>query len=232
MILNKSKYKMKTTNLIESMKFQRNYFTGIFTIEPVRYLLCCFNKLFIRNNKIISFVIALTIMFFLPSLWEGSGLGAQNVGINTTGSGAKDQPVSFTQSDRDRLIRMETILEQHDKRFESIDKRFESIDKRFESIDKRFESIDRRFEELRTDTNTRFGWLIALFTAMMISTIGFALWDRRTMIRPFETKVKEIETTIEELRDEKTMSKILAVLRDLAKTDSKIAEALRTYSLF
>jgi len=225
MILNKSKYKMKTTNLIESMKFQRNYFTGIFTIEPVRYLLCCFNKLFIRNNKIISFVIALTIMFFLPSLWEGSGLGAQNVGINTTGSGAKDQPVSFTQSDRDRLIRMETILEQHDKRFES-------IDKRFESIDKRFESIDRRFEELRTDTNTRFGWLIALFTAMMISTIGFALWDRRTMIRPFETKVKEIETTIEELRDEKTMSKILAVLRDLAKTDSKIAEALRTYSLF
>jgi len=218
MILNKSKYKMKTTNLIESMKFQRNYFTGIFTIEPVRYLLCCFNKLFIRNNKIISFVIALTIMFFLPSLWEGSGLGAQNVGINTTGSGAKDQPVSFTQSDRDRLIRMETILEQHDKRFES--------------IDKRFESIDRRFEELRTDTNTRFGWLIALFTAMMISTIGFALWDRRTMIRPFETKVKEIETTIEELRDEKTMSKILAVLRDLAKTDSKIAEALRTYSLF
>jgi len=209
---------MKTTNLIESMKFQRNYFTGIFTIEPVRYLLCCFNKLFIRNNKIISFVIALTIMFFLPSLWEGSGLGAQNVGINTTGSGAKDQPVSFTQSDRDRLIRMETILEQHDKRFES--------------IDKRFESIDRRFEELRTDTNTRFGWLIALFTAMMISTIGFALWDRRTMIRPFETKVKEIETTIEELRDEKTMSKILAVLRDLAKTDSKIAEALRTYSLF
>jgi len=163
-------------------------------------------------------VIALTIMFFLPSLWEGSGLGAQNVGINTTGSGAKDQPVSFTQSDRDRLIRMETILEQHDKRFES--------------IDKRFESIDRRFEELRTDTNTRFGWLIALFTAMMISTIGFALWDRRTMIRPFETKVKEIETTIEELRDEKTMSKILAVLRDLAKTDSKIAEALRTYSLF
>ena len=202
---------MKTTNLIESMKFQRNYFTGIFTIEPVRYLLCCFNKLFIRNNKIISFVIALTIMFFLPSLWEGSGLGAQNVGINTTGSGAKDQPVSFTQSDRDRLIRMETILEQHDKRFES---------------------IDRRFEELRTDTNTRFGWLIALFTAMMISTIGFALWDRRTMIRPFETKVKEIETTIEELRDEKTMSKILAVLRDLAKTDSKIAEALRTYSLF
>jgi len=198
---------MKTTNLIESMKFQRNYFTGIFTIEPVRYLLCCFNKLFIRNNKIISFVIALTIMFFLPSLWEGSGLGAQNVGINTTGSGAKDQPVSFTQSDRDRLIRMETILEQHDKRFESIDKRFESIDK-------------------------HFGWLIALFTAMMISTIGFALWDRRTMIRPFETKVKEIETTIEELRDEKTMSKILAVLRDLAKTDSKIAEALRTYSLF
>ncbi|GIV29038.1 MAG: hypothetical protein KatS3mg028_0104 [Bacteroidia bacterium] len=54
-----------------------------------------------------------------------------------------DQPIAFSQSDRDRLIRMEAILEQHDKRFEDINKRFEDINKRFEDINKRFEDINK-----------------------------------------------------------------------------------------
>jgi len=60
---------------------------------------------------------------------------------------------SFTQADRERLVRMEatqTVFMQQ------VDKRLEQVDKRFEQIDKRFEQIDKRFEELRTDMNTRF----------------------------------------------------------------------------
>ena len=74
---------------------------------------------------------------------------------------------SFTQADRERLVRMETTqtvfmqqmdkrLEQVDKRIEQVDKRFEQVDKRFEQVDKRFEQVDKRFEELRTDMNARF----------------------------------------------------------------------------
>lgn len=85
---------------------------------------------------------------------------------------------SFTQADRERLVRMEATqtvfmqqvdkrLEQVDKRIEQVDKRFEQVDKRFEElrtdmnarfeqVDKRFEQIDKRFEEQRSDTNTRF----------------------------------------------------------------------------
>jgi hypothetical protein len=74
------------------------------------------------------------------------------------------------------------------------------IDKRFEQIDKRFEQVDKRFAELREDMNKRFEqmmntlWILAaIFTAIVVGTIGFALWDRRTMIRPFEAKVTEMD---------------------------------------
>ncbi len=84
---------------------------------------------------------------------------------------AQSTPVSFTQEDRERMIRTETRL-----------------DEGFKQIDKRFELVDKRFEQ----TNTYMGWMIALFGGMFATTIIFALWDRRSMIRPFETKVKDI----------------------------------------
>src|ERR1035437_5981033 len=110
---------------------------------------------------------------------------------------AQQENIGFTKSDRDRLIRMEATLEQHGKELARIDAILEQHEKNFDRIDK-------RIDELRSDMNIRFGWLIGLFTAMTVATIGFALWDRRTMIRPFETKVREIELAIEELKSGKT----------------------------
>jgi hypothetical protein len=81
------------------------------------------------------------------------------------------EEVPFTLDDRERLIRLEVGLEE--------------IDKRFEQIDKRFEQIDKRFEELIT-----FMWMfVVIFIGVTGVTIGFALWDRRTMVRPFEVRV-------------------------------------------
>jgi|ERR1035437_6353144 hypothetical protein len=144
---------------------------------------------------------------------------------------AQQENIGFTKSDRDRLIRMEATLEQHGKELARMEGILEQHEKRFESIDKHFDQVDKRFEELRNDMNIRFGWLIGLFTAMTIATIGFALWDRRTMIRPFETKVREIELAIEELKSGKTATNVILAFRELAKTDSKVAEVLKTYHL-
>ena len=165
----------------------------------------------------------LKIIFFISFLIANFSL-LQIKCFSTSINNSNEIPTSFTQSDRDRLIRIEAVLEQHEKRFEGIEKRFDSIEKRFESIDK-------RFEELRSDMNTHFGWLIALFAAITISTISFALWDRRTMIRPFETKVKEIDKLIEELKEEKTANKILSALREMAKKDNQLAEILKSHNL-
>jgi len=146
--------------------------------------------------------------------------------------------ISFTQEDRERLVRLEATLkefkdavdkrfEQIDKRFEQIDKRFEEfrnyvdkrfeqIDKRFEQIDKRFEQIDKRFEEVnkRFEQMMTFLWILsAVFVGIVAVTIAFALWDRRTMLKPVEDKINQL----------------ISLLKEIAKTDEKVAEALRKF---
>ena len=138
---------------------------------------------------------------------------------------ADNREVPFTQADRDRIIRMEAILEQHDKRFEDINKRFEDINKRFDDMNARIDQIVKMM-----------GWMIALFGGIVASTIGFALWDRRTMIRPFETKIKTLEDSVSATSSKLTTNqentgKLIAVLRELAKTDNKIKELLKTHNL-
>ncbi|GBD38445.1 hypothetical protein HRbin37_00694 [bacterium HR37] len=99
------------------------------------------------------------------------------------------QEVAFTQEDREGLIKVGVKLEEIEKR----------IEQRFEEIDKRFEQVDKRLEELRMDMNKRFDqittfmWIIAsVFGGIVAVTIGFAIWDRRTMIRPFEDKTRKL----------------------------------------
>jgi len=120
---------------------------------------------------------------------------------------AKDVP--YTLEDRDRLIRVETKIEQ-------IDKRFEQIDKRFEQIDKRFEQIDRRIERLETTMMGGFG---LLFTTM-IGLVGFVLWDRRTALSPAIRKNKELE---------ERGDKIEKALKEYAYKEPKLAEILRMW---
>jgi len=118
----------------------------------------------------------------------------------------------FTQKDRELLITLKVKVEE-------IDKRFEQIDKRFEQIDKRFEQVGRQIDQL-----FNFLWIFAvIFTSITVTTIGFAVWDRRSMIRPFEGKVRELE--------QGKIDKVISSLRTLAETDAKVAEALRRYNL-
>ena len=146
----------------------------------------------------------------------------------------------FTQEDRDRLIRLEAILQtfmqQVDKRFEQMDKRIEDLredmNKRFEQVDKRFEQVDKRFEELREDNNKRFDqmmtflWILAgIFTALVAAVIGFAYWDRRTIIR------RAKEEAMEEMKKEGLLRNIIQVLKEMAPDNPKLAEALRKYNL-
>ena len=137
----------------------------------------------------------------------------------------------------ERLTRLEegqkAILREMNTRFESMDKRFESTDKRFDSVDKRFDSIDKRFDQM-------FNVLIAIisaFAGIVAVTIGFAIWDRRTMIRPFETTVKVMEEKIEDIRvkvqnfDEDKLSRLIGAMRKFAKSNKEIAEALKSFNL-
>ncbi len=110
--------------------------------------------------------------------------------------------LGFTQEDRERIIRLETTLtlfmEATDQRFielrEDMNKRFEQVDQRFielrEDMNNRSKQVDKRFVELREDMNNRFEQMMntlqliaGIFTVLTLGVIGFAYWDRRTIIR-------------------------------------------------
>jgi hypothetical protein len=118
---------------------------------------------------------------------------------------------TFTPEDRARMIRTETKLEDLEKR-----------------MLERFDQVDKRFE----DNLSYIGYMIGLFGSMFALTLVFALWDRRTMLRPFETKVNEIDAELLKLKNNKnTQLKIVSVLRDLSKTDPKLADILKSHKL-
>ncbi len=132
------------------------------------------------------------------------------------------EDVSFTQEDRERLIRLEVTLQEFKK---TNDIRFEQIDKRFlelrEDMNKRFEQVDKRFEQMMS-----FLWIITgIFTTLTLGVIGFAYWDRRTVIR------KSKEVTIEEVEKEGRLKDLINALRELSKTDPKLETVLRNFHL-
>ena len=170
-----------------------------------------------KNAISFSFIITCFLNFFMVSI--------VNAGDN-----------SFTQKDRELLIRIDERLNQVDKRFEQVDKRFaelrqdmnkrfEQVDKRFEQVDKRFEQVDKRFESLQ---NLMMA-IIGAFAAIVAVAIGFAIWDRRTMIRPFEDKVKKIENDI--VSDRKRLESLFEVLRNYAKKHPDLADILKQFSI-
>ena len=145
-----------------------------------------------------------------------------------TGAALSGTP-GFTEEDRARLIRLEatlqTFMHQVDKRIselrEDMNKRFELMEKRFELIDKRFEDINKRFEQMMT-----FLWILTgVFVSITAVVIGFAYWDRRTIIR------KAREETVEYLEREGKLARLLEALKELAREDRKLAEVLRSYGI-
>ena len=118
---------------------------------------------------------------------------------------------TFTQEDRERLIRLEVTM----KEFK------ESVDKRFEQVDKRFEQVDKRFEEMLT-----FLWILTtIFVTLTLGNIGFAYWDRRTIIK------KSTDEAISRIEKEGKLTDLIKALRELASKDQNLADILRKFHL-
>ncbi len=97
-------------------------------------------------------------------------------------------------------------------------------------------ALQSQMKQLREDMNlqfnridSQFNRIAAIFTALVVAVIGFAIWDRRTMIKPFEVKVKKIEDEITENRAK--LHDLLGAFKSLGKTDKKVAEILKRFNL-
>jgi len=99
-----------------------------------------------------------------------------------------------------------------------LDQRFEAVDQRFDAVDQRFEGITQQISELKSFMLWGFGILFA----GMFSLVGFVLWDRRTALAPAVSKYSALEEREEKLE---------RVLKEMAQTDPRAAEALRHVGL-
>ena len=121
-------------------------------------------------------------------------------------------------SDREIVERL-TRLEERLTRLEEGQKAIlREMDKRFEAMDKRFEALDGKIDLLAN-----------IFTVIVVSVIGFAIWDRRTMTRLFEIKVKSIEKEISETQGRQ--QGLIEAFQILGRRDEQVAEVLRRFHL-
>ena len=125
----------------------------------------------------------------------------------------------------ERFKQIDRRFEQIDRRFEQIDKRFEELradmNKRFEQIDKRFDDMNRRFDEMSHHLDVITG----IFTTLTVFVIGFAYWDRRTIV----SKAKD--ETIKELENSGKLRDLILALRERARTDRELERILKEHRL-
>ncbi|MFH1627740.1 MAG: hypothetical protein ABIE47_03345 [Pseudomonadota bacterium] len=120
--------------------------------------------------------------------------------------------ISFTQEDRDRIIRLEIKVEEGQK---SIQRQIDDLQRQIGDLKT---SIQRQFDNLYTLILWGFG---ILFGGMGI-LIGFVIWDRRTALAPAIKKNKELEERGDLLEK---------ALKEFAKQEPRLAEVLRTMRL-
>jgi len=115
----------------------------------------------------------------------------------------------------------------------------ENVNQRFEAVDQRFEAMDQRFESMEAGFNQRFNFLenrIMVVIVGIFGLIGYIVWDRKTALRPVEERLIKLENELHrdlEIQHEEgsRLTRLVKVLREMAKHDEKLANVLRSFSL-
>ena len=126
------------------------------------------------------------------------------------------QAEEFTQKDRERLIRLETKVEEGQKALQRQIADLSATTQR-QTDDLRV-TTQRQTDDLKTLILWGFG---ILFGGMGL-LIGFVIWDRRTALEPVAKKYKELEEQGEKYK---------RALKEYAKVEPKLAEILRSLNL-
>ena len=108
-----------------------------------------------------------------------------------------------------------------------------------ETMDQRFEAVDQRFESMEAGFNQRFNFLenlLMVVIAGIFGLIGYIVWDRKTALQPVEERLLKLENELHrdlEIQHEEgsRLTRLVKVLREMAKQDEKLASVLRNFSL-
>lgn len=93
-----------------------------------------------------------------------------------------------------------------------------------------------QIQQLRADMNAQFAHIFQLlvgmlgaFAAIVVATIGFAFWDRKTMMRPLDNRLKVVEEEIAQNRPR--LHSLVEALRGLSQQDPRVADVLKQFDL-
>jgi len=126
---------------------------------------------------------------------------------------AQEKTISYTQADRDRMVRLETKVEALDKR---IDDQTSNINSRFAGINDKFDEVNKKIDRLEDKFDSYFMWGFGLVLMSIFGLIGFIIYDRRTTLAPVENKTE----------------RIIKVLKEAAENDPVLREALKKTALW
>jgi septal ring factor EnvC (AmiA/AmiB activator) len=140
---------------------------------------------------------------------------------------------AFTPAEEKQLFQLlgeiKGELKQINKRIDDLNKRIDETNKRIdevkEELNNRIDDTNKRID----DTNKRIDKLIdimigitAVFGGLVVAMMGLVFWDRKTLIE------KAVDKAVQQVE---RRSRLLLVLRELAKTDERLAEVMRSFGL-
>lgn len=89
---------------------------------------------------------------------------------------------SFTQADRERLYRLEIIMEENMK----------TIDAKLDLVDKRFDAMQNQINGLQNQINNLF-YVVLTLLAAILGSFGYSLWDRIKANAPIKESIEDVK---------------------------------------
>ncbi len=167
-------------------------------------------------------------------------IGDLNQSLNLRISDTNQRIDDTNQRIDDTNRRIDDLSQSVSKRFDdltqSMNIRFndlqQNMNQRFAVNDQRFMAIEQRFDGLQN-------LIIALFSSVMaliIMLIGYMIWDRKTAQQPMKARLTALEDEVcKKLdpndTDHSILARLLAVQRQMAQDDPKLAETMRSQAL-
>ena len=153
-------------------------------------------------------------------------------------------------SDQDRLTRIETRLDGIDGRLGRLEGRFnrfeERIDDRLTRFKERFEDrMDKEMASIRADLNSqlastradlsghlnRMNNMLIGFLGLLAVGLGLTMWDRRSVLKPIETEIRQIEADVADKGSKRMLESAVNALRAWGQEDQRMAAILKRLNL-
>lgn len=160
-------------------------------------------------------------------------------------------------SDQDRLTRIETRLDGIDGRLGRLEGRFNRFEERIDDRLNRFEDrMDEEMASIRGDLNSQLASTRADLNSQLASTraelsghlnrmnnmligflgllavgLGLTMWDRRSVLKPIETEIRQIEADVADKGSKRMLESAVNALRAWGQEDQRMAAILKRLNL-